>query len=86
MPRKAASEVDRRAAFALVAAMSAAVTGRQAAAQPRPEFAGKRPRGKGRDALLYPEIEEVLQETQNIWNSQDYAKLKSVWDADDEDP
>ncbi len=86
MARKAPSGVERRAAFALVAAMSAAVTGRQAAAQPQPEFIAKTPRVKGRDALLYREIEDVLQETQDIWNSQDCAKLKSVWDADDEEP
>jgi hypothetical protein len=74
--------IDRRSAFALVAALS----GSDALAQPQPEFAKKAPRGKGREALLYREIEEVLQKTQDIWNSQDYARLKTVWDADDEEP
>lgn len=83
MALKAASGVGRRAALALVAAISTAVTGWQAAAQPQPEFVAKKPRGKGRDALLYREIEEVLQETQKIRPSQAYAKLKSVRDADD---
>lgn len=80
------SPVDRRAALALAGAVAAGVTGRRAAAQPQPQFAAKGPRGKGKEALLYLEIEEVLEETQKIWNSQDYGNLKSVWDADDDEP
>ena len=35
---------------------------------------------------LYREIEAVLQETEAIWNSQQFGRLKDVWDADDPEP
>ena len=35
---------------------------------------------------LYREIEAVLAETREIWNSQDFGRLKDVWDADDPQP
>lgn len=35
---------------------------------------------------LYREIEAVLQQTRDIWNSQDFGRLKEVWDADDAQP
>ena len=35
---------------------------------------------------LHREIEAVLRETQEIWNSQDFGRLKEVWDADDPEP
>jgi len=35
---------------------------------------------------LYAEIEEVLQLTESIWNSQEFHRLKEVWDADDPEP
>lgn len=77
--------VGRRAAFSLATAMAAAFTGRDAYAQAQPQFAAKGPRAKG-EALLHREISEVLNETQKIWNSQDYGRLKDVWDADDAEP
>lgn len=80
------SSVGRRSAVAFMTAVAAGMSAGSGRAQPQPEFAKKGPRGKGRDALLYREIEEVLTETQAIWNSQDYGNLKSVWDAHDEEP
>jgi len=38
------------------------------------------------DADLHAEIEAVLQQTQEIWNSQDSIRLKDVWDTDDPEP
>ena len=35
---------------------------------------------------LYREIEAVLEQTRDIWNSQDFGRLKEVWDADDPQP
>ena len=32
------------------------------------------------------EIEALLQQTQEIWNSQDSIRLKEVWDTDDPEP
>ncbi len=35
---------------------------------------------------LYTEIEAVLKFTESIWNSQEFHRLKEVWDADDPEP
>jgi len=35
---------------------------------------------------LQQEIEQLFQDYENIWNSQDYAALKTLWDQDDPDP
>jgi hypothetical protein len=35
---------------------------------------------------LYREVEAVLEQTRDIWNSQDFGRLKEVWDADDPQP
>lgn len=85
------SMVDRRAALALAGAIAGSITGTSAQAQslfkiqqPAPER--KTPRGRGSDILLYREIEEVLKTTQEIWNSQQPAKLREVWDTDDSEP
>lgn len=34
----------------------------------------------------YAEIEAVLKQTEAIWNSQQFHRLKEVWDADDPEP
>jgi hypothetical protein len=34
----------------------------------------------------YAEIEAVLRQTEAIWNSQQFHRLKEVWDADDPEP
>ena len=35
---------------------------------------------------LFNDIEAVLFETKAIWNSQDFGRLKEMWDADDPEP
>lgn len=35
---------------------------------------------------LSAEIAAVLDETARIWNTQDYARLKTMWDTDDDEP
>jgi hypothetical protein len=87
MPRRIAS-VDRRAALGLATAIAAGMVGsNKVAAQPQPQLERKTPRGRGTaDSLLYRQIEEVMQETEEIWNSQQYGKLRSVWDSDDNEP
>ena len=35
---------------------------------------------------IYDEIEAVLEQTAAIWNSQEFHRLKEVWDADDPEP
>jgi hypothetical protein len=63
--------VDRRAALAGLAGLAAL------AALPAGSAAGSGLRG---------EIEAVLRRTAEIWNSQDFGRLKEVWDADDPEP
>ena len=35
---------------------------------------------------VFNEIDKVLQQTREIWNSQDFGRLKEVWDASDPEP
>jgi len=35
---------------------------------------------------VFNAIDEVLQTTRSIWNSQDFGRLKEVWDANDPEP
>jgi hypothetical protein len=35
---------------------------------------------------VFDAIDTVLKETRSIWNSQDFSRLKEVWDADDPEP
>jgi len=35
---------------------------------------------------VFDAIDAVLKTTRDIWNSQDFARLKEVWDADDPEP
>jgi len=35
---------------------------------------------------VFDAIDAVLQETRSIWNSQDFARLKEVWDPNDPEP
>ena len=35
---------------------------------------------------VFTAIDEVLKTTREIWNSQDFARLKEVWDGDDPEP
>jgi hypothetical protein len=38
------------------------------------------------DGSLHEQIEGVLKETEAIWNSQEFHRLKEMWDADDPEP
>ncbi|MSO98635.1 MAG: hypothetical protein EXR11_10530 [Rhodospirillaceae bacterium] len=78
--------IDRRAALSFAAAIAGGMTGSPAAAQPQPQLEKKGARGRGSDALLYRQIEEVMEETAKIWNSQKYGNLREVWDTDDKEP
>lgn len=40
----------------------------------------------GPGSALHSDIEALLNETQDIWNSQQFHRLKEVWDADDPEP
>jgi hypothetical protein len=40
----------------------------------------------GEASGLYIEIDAVLKRTEQIWNSQQFHRLKEVWDADDPEP
>ena len=37
-------------------------------------------------AALNAEIETVLQQAAELWNTQDYGRLKELWDNDDPEP
>ncbi|MDH4022375.1 MAG: hypothetical protein OEV14_04540 [Gammaproteobacteria bacterium] len=72
--------IDRRTALQMMAALgglagSFAATG----------ASGGEASPTGRDAL-WSEIDAVLRETEEIWNSQNFSRLKDVWDADDPEP
>ncbi len=45
-----------------------------------------RPVPPSEQGQLFKEIEALLMKTQEIWNSQDFGRLKDVWDADDPEP
>ena len=44
------------------------------------------PANAGGHDELHSQIEAVLRETEAIWNSQQFHRLKEVWDADDPEP
>jgi len=67
--------VDRRTALQMMAALGglAAVLPLNAATPAGP-------------AALWSAIDAVLRTTEEIWNSQQFYRLKEVWDADDPEP
>jgi len=69
------SGVDRRTAFKMMVAL-----GGLAAALPGDAATSASP------TQLWTEIDAVLKKTEEIWNSQDFFRLKEVWDADDPEP
>lgn len=76
--------LDRRMAMGLLLALGGlgAATGAQAGGH-----VGRRtPAPPVVKDELYREIEAVLNQTREIWNSQDFGRLKEVWDADDPQP
>jgi hypothetical protein len=67
--------IDRRQALQMIAAL-----GGLAAALPGEAAPSTSP------TRLWTEIAAVLTQTQEIWNSQEFFRLKDVWDADDPEP
>lgn len=65
--------VDRRTALQMMVALGGVAAGVPADA------------AVGSDHLL-AEIDAVLKKTEEIWNSQQFPRLKEVWDADDPSP
>jgi hypothetical protein len=80
--------VDRREALALILAMgglladpkSAVAGGHVTSATPFDEIPSSAP------DEVFNGIDAVLKQTREIWNSQDFGRLKEVWDADDPEP
>lgn len=67
------TKIDRRAAMQMTLVGLAALG------------SGARPADAANDKL-HAEIEAVLNVTKSIWNSQEFHRLKEVWDADDPEP
>lgn len=67
--------LDRRAALQMVLGLAGLAAALPAGATTTSDRQG-----------LHGEIEAVLRRTEAIWNSQDFAALKTVWDADDPEP
>ena len=67
--------VDRRAALQMMAALGALFVASPGQTAP-PDS----------PTQLWTDIDQVLKRTQAIWNSQDFSRLKEVWDADDPEP
>jgi hypothetical protein len=76
--------LDRRLAMGLMLALGGLAAGSEARAA---AHVGRRPPAPPvvKDGL-YLAIEAVLIQTREIWNSQDFGRLKEVWDADDPQP
>lgn len=77
----------RQAVAALLALGSmAGPTGAAAGGHGGAGRTGLRQDPSGAAAGLYAEIDAVLKQTEAIWNSQQFHRLKEVWDADDPEP
>ncbi len=80
--------IDRREAMAMMFALGGlmAVTepvsggAHMASDTPVPEIPGSAP------DEVFKAIDAVLKRTREIWNSQDFPRLKEVWDGDDPEP
>jgi len=68
---EAGEGVDRRAAIGMALGLGGLLA------------VGEAPAAGG---VLHAEIEAVLRRTEDIWNSQDFGRLKEVWDASDREP
>ena len=79
-------DLERRSLFPLLMALGGAMTlGDKAAAgghfaPPPMDIPSSAP------SEVFDAIDKVLQQTREIWNSQDFGRLKEVWDADDPEP
>jgi hypothetical protein len=81
--------IDRREALAMMMALGGMVT----AAVPGPAAAGAHMNPAAFPEVpssapdeVYRAIDELLKTTREIWNSQDFGRLKEVWDGDDPEP
>lgn len=72
--------VDRREALGLMLALGGLAGLPQAGHALVPEGPSSAP------DEVFDAIDAVLKTTRDIWNSQDFARLKEVWDADDPEP
>lgn len=79
-----ADGLDRRAAMGLLLALGGLAAAGPAGAGGH--VGRRRPPPPVDKGPLYQEIEAVLEQTRDIWNSQDFGRLKEVWDADDPEP
>ncbi len=79
-PDAAEGSVDRRTVLQMMAALGG-LAGSSAAA----EVSGGNVPAPGQGAL-WSEIDAVLRRTEEIWNSQEFSRLKDVWDSDDPEP
>ena len=79
--------IDRRDALGLLLALgglggfiSEAEAGAHTGGPARPKIPSSAP------ADVFNAIDEVLKTTREIWNSQDFGRLKEMWDANDPEP
>ena len=79
------TDISRREAMTLGLLLAGGLMSESSKAGGHLSAGPKGPRGPG-DPALYQEIFDLLQETENIWNSQQFYRLKEVWDADDPEP
>ena len=87
-PDEHLKNLDRRQAMALMLTLGgfmaapkrASAVGDPTSDTTVPEIQGSAPEE------VFNAIDEVLKRTREIWNSQDFAQLKEVWDADDPEP
>ena len=78
--------LDRREAMAMMLALGGLMAGPARAGghvtsdTPFPDIPSSAPQE------VFDGIDRVLRQTREIWNSQDFGRLKDVWDADDPEP
>lgn len=85
---KDSQRLDRREAMTMMLALgglmatpgSASADAHITSDTPTPEIPGSAPDD------VFDAIDAVLKKTREIWNSQDFPRLKEVWDADDPEP
>jgi hypothetical protein len=80
--------IDRREAVAMMLALGGLMVAPNPAAAgahttsdtPAPDLPSSAP------DEVFNAIDDVLKQTREIWNSQDFGRLKEVWDGDDPEP
>ena len=88
MNKDSSREIDRREALALGLALTGliAAPGRASAGAHNTAGAEFPDVPSSAPDEVFAAIDAVLKTTREIWNSQDFARLKEVWDADDPEP